>query len=150
MQRRRGEARAPDRATGRILADRLERRQRLLRRGCADRRCFLFDGYAAAGAGEPRERQLAALRERDADDRERASSTPVISLRARAREGWGSAIEPGPAKACSRRGGNVGTHGGGRNSAATPPWPGQLHSPRLSSHTCVRDAFTVMDIQEIE
>src|ERR1019366_3718364 len=42
------------------------------------------------------------------------------------------------------------TQGGGSTSAATAPWPGQLHSPRLSIHTWVREALLAMGIQVIE
>ena len=73
-----------------------------------------------------------------------------MSLRALVRPGAHDAGAGGPAAAGSRRGGKAGTQGGGSTSTAAPPWPGQLHSPRFSSHTCARDDFAATDIQEIE
>src|ERR1700730_13205578 len=46
----------------------------------------------------------------------------------------------------SRRGGKVGTQGGGSTSAAAPPWPGQVQSPMVSIHTWVREILGVVDI----
>jgi hypothetical protein len=50
----------------------------------------------------------------------------------------------------SRRGGNAGTQAGGSASTASAALPGQLHSPRLSNHNCVRDVFVEAGIQEIQ
>ena len=75
-------------------------------------------------------------------------SQRAIARRRRHESGAGAAL--GPVSERSRRGGNVGTHAGGKTSTAAAPVPGQLQSPKLSIPTCARLVFTATAIQLIE
>ena len=105
---------------------------------------------ARTRADDRRERQLIAVRERHADGRERGQQRARDEPPRTRAAGLQGGAQRAPSATASRRGGR--RHPGRRQvlGRAAPPWPGQLQSPRLSSHICVRDAVIVVDIQEIE
>src|ERR1700689_1327677 len=119
-------------------------------RGAASEARAALSGRACAGVALRMPIRCAIprrpCRARAVETASRDASSAVISKR-RARPPAAGARGAGTG---SRRGGKAGTQDGGSISAAAPPWPGQLHSPRFSSQTWVREGVLARDIQVIE
>ena len=141
-----------DGASGGIVADRGEdRRQPRRRSHAAGRRGLhrsrsrrIVDADQTLQAGGAVHGRTGTERGQPAEDR--AQAEPAAQ-----RAPWLQRAAPAElALTISRRGGKTGTHAGGCMSRAGPLVPGQAHSPRLSSHSCVRDACAPNDIPGIE